>query len=62
MNASMVAIVAELLLKYGPGVAMGIVELFHAKEPTLEDWRKVFALAEQPYEEYLKGPTADSGS
>ena len=53
MNATAL-LIAEALLKYGPGLARGLAELFAKPAPTLEDWEKVFALADKRYEDYVK--------
>lgn len=42
-------IIAQLLLKYGPGVALAVAKIFEKPAPTLADWEAVFALAETPY-------------
>jgi|GEM_PF-2663955 len=47
-------LIAQLLLKYGPGVAAVVAALFEKKEVTLEDWQKVFAMAEKSYDDYTK--------
>jgi len=52
MNTTL--LIAEALLKYGPGLARGLADLFSKPAPTLEDWEKVFALAEKPYSDYVK--------
>jgi len=52
MDPTTVAIIASALVKYGPAVARGIAEIFNKDAPTLEDWNKVFALAERSYESY----------
>lgn len=45
-------LIAEALLKYGPGVARGIAAIFAKETHTVEDWDKIFQLAETPYEAY----------
>jgi len=52
-------LIAQLLLKYGPGVAAGVAALFEKKEVTLDDWQKVFAMAEKSYDDYV-GPNAET--
>jgi hypothetical protein len=47
-------IIAMALLKYGPPLAMALVEIFSVETPTKEQWAAVFALAATPYEEYVK--------
>lgn len=54
MEAQLALIIAEALVKYGPTVARAIAEIFEKKTPTLQDWEKVFALAEKSYEDYVK--------
>ena len=49
-------IIAEALLKFGPALARGLMELFAKPEPTAADWEKIFQLAEKSYEEYTKKP------
>jgi hypothetical protein len=48
-------LVVELLLRYGPGMARAVQQLFTKTNPTQADWDAVFALAEKPYEAYV-GP------
>jgi hypothetical protein len=40
-------IIAELLLRYTPALARSVATIFYKSSPTLEDWEKVFALAEK---------------
>ena len=47
-------IIAEALVKYGPTLALALVDLFDKKELTRDDWLKVFQLAEKSYEDYTK--------
>ena len=47
-------IIAQVLIKYGPEVARQLARLFGQKEITLEEWEKVFALAEKSYDDYVK--------
>ena len=54
MNSAMVMLIASALIKYGPGMARELVKLFSNPAPTLEDWEKVFALADKPYEAYTQ--------
>lgn len=50
----MAEIIAMALVKYGPTLARGLLEIFQKDAPTTEDWERVFALAEKPYEDYVK--------
>lgn len=52
MNTAL--LIAEALIKYGPTLARGLAELFAKPAPTLEDWEKVFKLAEKSYDDYVK--------
>ncbi len=54
MDPQLAILIAQLLLKYGPGVAREITLLFQKKAPTAADWEKVFALAETSYDDYVK--------
>jgi len=47
-------IIAEALVKYGPTLALALVDLFQKQEITRDDWLKIFALAEKSYEDYVK--------
>ena len=47
-------LILEAFVKYGPTVARAISDLFKKEVITSDDWDKVFALAEKPYESYLK--------
>ena len=47
-------IVAKFAIMYGIPAAQELVKLFQLKDPTAEDWAKVFALAQKPYEQYIK--------
>lgn len=53
MDPATISLIAGILLKYGPGVAQSVVELFHKPEVTREDWMAVFELAEKSYDEYV---------
>ena len=53
MNA-IAPLILEALVKYGPTVARAITDLFRKENITLEDWDKVFALAEKPYADYIR--------
>jgi hypothetical protein len=55
MTATQIMLVVELLLRYGPGMARAVQQLFTKTNPTQADWDAVFALAEKPYEAYV-GP------
>ena len=59
MNESL--LIAELLLKYGPGVARGVAGIFQKTAPTLADWELVFGLAEKSYEAYVAEAKARAG-
>lgn len=50
----MTEIIALALVKYGPQMARALYEIFSKPTPTKEDWDKVFAMAEKPYEDYTK--------
>jgi hypothetical protein len=52
MNTEIALLIGQALVKYGPTMARALAALFMKDEPTLEDWEKVFALAEKPYEAY----------
>jgi len=47
-------LIAEALIKYGPSLAMALVELFQKQEVTREDWIALFKLTEKSYEDYTK--------
>ena len=47
-------LIAQALIKYGPAAARAIAALFKKDEPTMEDWEKVFAIAEKSYDDYVK--------
>lgn len=49
-----VLVILQLLLKYGPEVAAKARELMRGKDPTDEDWAKVFELAQTPWKEATK--------
>ncbi len=53
MTPEIAILIAQMLVKYGPAVAREVKLLLQKKDPTLEDWEKVFALAEKPYEAYI---------
>ena len=50
-------LIAEALLKYGPGAARALATLFSKPEPTLADWEVVFKVTEKTYEDYTKSLT-----
>lgn len=54
MTPTMVEIIAMALVKYGPGLARELVAIFQNPAPTMDDWNKIFTLAEKPYEDYVK--------
>jgi hypothetical protein len=47
-------IIALALVKYGPELARALLNLLSVEAPTKEQWEAVFALAEKPYEDYVK--------
>lgn len=49
-------LIIELLLRYGPALAREVAALFGKKEITLDDWNRVFDMADEPY-----GLTPDAG-
>jgi hypothetical protein len=49
-------IIAELCLKYGPSLARAFQEIFTKENPTKEDWDKVWAAADTPFEDFFKKP------
>lgn len=53
MNPALMQLILQVLLKYGPTVAREIILLFQKPAPTMEDWNKVFDLAEKSYDEYV---------
>lgn len=54
-------IILELLLKYGPAVAAAAREIIKIKDPTDEDWRKLFAVAETSYDSYIEAARKRAG-
>ena len=42
-------LVGSLLLKYGPDLAKEFMLLVQKKDPTADDWQKVFDLAKEPW-------------
>ena len=52
MTATQIMLVVELLLRYGPGMARAVQQLFTKANPTQADWDAVFALSEKSYESY----------
>lgn len=58
MPPELILLTAQLLLKYGPTVAQDFVILFHKGDPTLDDWKALFAKV-KTYEDYAPPiPTA----
>lgn len=53
MTPAAIELIATALIKYGPGVARALVEIFSHPAPTREAWEKVFAMAEKPYDAYV---------
>jgi hypothetical protein len=53
MEIQLAILITQALLRYGPALARELALLFSKKEITLEDWDKVFALAEKPYDSYV---------
>lgn len=49
-------LIAELCLKYGPALARSFQEIFTKQNPTQEDWDKVWATSEIPFESFFKKP------
>lgn len=43
MTPEMAVLIAQLLLKYGPGIAQSVASLFEKKEHTLQDWEDIFS-------------------
>jgi hypothetical protein len=54
MDPALALLLAELLLKYGPGVARSIASIVVTDKPTLEQWEAAFKLAEKSYDDYVK--------
>jgi hypothetical protein len=52
-----ITIILQLAVQYGIPLAREVVALFQKKEVTIDDWNKIFDLAETPY-----GLTADTTS
>ena len=55
MTPEIALLIGQALLKYGPYVARGLTEIFYKQSPSMNDWVKVFDLAEKPYEAYVSG-------
>lgn len=53
MSPATIELIATALIKYGPGVARALVDIFSNPAPTREAWEKVFSLAEKPYDAYV---------
>jgi hypothetical protein len=53
MTSQQIMLVVELLLRYGPGMARAVQQLFTKTNPTQADWDAVFALAEKSYDDYI---------
>ncbi len=49
--------IGQLLIQFGPTVAAGFQKLFTTANPTQDDWDKLFAMAQKPWED-RKPPTA----
>lgn len=47
-------VIAKFAIMYGIPAAQELVKLFQLKDPSHEDWAKVFALAQKPYDQYIK--------
>ena len=54
MNPAIVMLIVEAFIKYGPQLAMKLVELFEKQTVTKEDFDNVFKLAEKSYEDYTR--------
>lgn len=54
MSPVMIEVIALALVKYGPSVAMALVEIFERKTATRDDWAAVFALARKDYDDYVR--------
>lgn len=52
MDPQLAIIIAQLLLRYGPGVAEAFVTIFHKQEVTLEDWTALLAKV-KTYDQYV---------
>lgn len=46
-------IIAQLLLKYGPGVAESVAVILGKGTVTMDDWTAVFARAKTPFDQGL---------
>lgn len=56
MGPAEVIAVVNILVKYGPGVAQQIVELFKKNDVKPEDWDSVFTLINKDFDSYFKKP------
>ncbi len=56
METQLAILIAQALIKYGPTVARELTLLFKKDKPTQDDWEKVFALSEKPYDAYVATP------
>lgn len=56
MDQETKALIITALVKYGPEVAAGLVEIYHKKDATQADWEaNVFIKARRTYESYIAG-------
>lgn len=55
-------IIAMALVKYGPTLARELVNLFQVENPSIDDWNKLFALADKSYDDYVKPVETSSGT
>ena len=54
MTSQQIMLIVELMLRYGPGLARAVQQIFQKQNPTQADWDAVFALAEKSYDDYIK--------
>jgi hypothetical protein len=47
-------IILLLLAKWGPTLAEAAVKLAKVENPTDQQWAELFAMAEKPYDDYVK--------
>jgi len=49
VTVSFASLIIQALIKYGPKVANQVSEILHKQNPTKEDYKVLFDLAEEPW-------------
>lgn len=58
LTPDLIALLVQVLLRYGPDVASALSKLLHSAGPTDADWQALFLLAAKPYTVYAPLPPA----